>query len=210
MANKIIYSFKYESENTLLRINRKLIEIQFKSDYGSLVYINRIDYTKNITIGSPVLELLTNGDYLTSDGIQININGSNLTTQITYLEDGSYLESRGDGSIELQNNGILNFFDDDRDLKLSPNVYKKRLFLSDFVDNYSFSHLSYIRLTNNSTVSGIINTNVVSFGEEKSFGEVMGINNQYNIVRDSSGSTEDYLIPFVPDYNRNNLSEMFV
>lgn len=209
MASKIIYSFKYESENTILRINRKLIEIQFKSDSGSLVYINRIDYTKNITIGSPVLELLSNGDYLTSDGIQININDSELITTITYLEDNSYLESRCDGSIELQNNGILNFFDDDRDLKLSPNVYKKRLFISDFIDGYSFSHLRYRRLGENDTVAGTMNTNVVSFGEEKSFGELIGINNQYNIVRDSNGSTEDYLVPFVPDYSRNNLSDMF-
>lgn len=210
MASKIIYSFKYESENTVLKINRKLIEIQFKSDLGSLVYINRIDYTKNITIGSPVLELLSNGDYLTSDGIQININDSDLVTTITYLEDNSYLESRCDGSIELQNNGILNFFDDDRDLKLSPNVYKKRLFISDFIDSYSFSHLSYKRLEKNDNVICAMNTNVVSFGEEKSFGELIGINNQYNIVRDSKGSTDDYLIPFVPDYNRNNLSDLFV
>lgn len=209
MASKIIYSFKYESENTLLRINRKLIEIRFKSDFGSLIYINRIDYTKNITIGSPVLELLSNGDYLTSDGIQININELELVTTITYLEDGSYLESRSDGSIEFQNNGILNFFDDDRDLKLSPNIYKKKLFISDFTDNYTFSYLRYRRLEEEDTVAGAININVVSFREEKSFGELIGINNQYNIVRDSRGSVDDYLIPFVPDYSRNNLSDMF-
>lgn len=206
MGSKIIYSFKYESENTILKINRKLIEIQFKSDFGSLVYINRIDNTRNITIGSPVLELISNGDYLTSDGIQININDTELTTTITYLEDNSYLKSKCDGSIELQNNGILNFFDDDRDLKLSPNVYKKRLFLSNFMDNYTFSHLGYKKLEENDTISSFINTNVVSFGEEIGFGELIGINNQYNIIRDSN----DYLIPFVPDYNRNNLSNLFV
>lgn len=206
MGSKIIYSFKYESENTILKINRKLIEIQFKSDFGSLVYINRIDNTRNITIGSPVLELISNGDYLTSDGIQININDTELTTTIIYLEDNSYLKSKCDGSIELQNNGILNFFDDDRDLKLSPNVYKKRLFLSNFMDNYTFSHLGYKKLEENDTISSFINTNVVSFGEEIGFGELIGINNQYNIIRDSN----DYLIPFVPDYNRNNLSNLFV
>lgn len=205
--DKIIYSFSYQSENTKVVINRKFIEIRFLWDYSSLVYINRINQVHNVIIASPVLERLEDNSLLTADGINIIINKEKIETEIRFLEDDSYLISRGDGSILFRNNGQLLFNDDDRDLKLQPNVIRRKELYSYYREQYEFDYLRFKSLAGG-IVNSTANINLLKVIEEIGAAEAIGEGGQYNIVVDSELSQE-VLIPLVADYSYNNLDTIF-
>lgn len=206
MSSKIIYSFYYNTNIFELKINRNTIEFYFPNFPDSYIYINRIDLKYNITDGtSPALEILPNGDFLTSDGYQINISPDNYQVTITLLEDSSSLISYGDGTILLTNNGALDYNDDDRDLNLRPYIFTKSLFLTFFYDLMKFSYQKSVQLDDNSNITTTMEMENIVMFEGQFYGEFIGVNNKYNILSES----REPLIPLYADYTINNLDSIF-
>lgn len=205
-----LYSFSYENELYKLSITRKYLEILFKLDSATYVYLNRINLEGNISLGNfGLLEQLFNGEYLTSDGLLININYDSYEIKITFLDDGSYLLSKGDGSIELLNNGYLDFFWDDRDFHIKPNVYTNNVFYDFFYDNCSYeTKKPFKRISNPAVITGIFEMNeTITFFDDFFIGEFIGINNRYNILKD--GRDDEILSPLYHNYNKNNLDSLW-
>lgn len=202
------YSFKYITSTYELIISRKYVEIFFILDQNAYVLINRISLERNITFGDlALIEQLINGDYLTHDGLLISINDNTYEIKITFLEDNSYVISKGDGKIELLNNGFLDFYDDDRDFILSPAKYKKKLFSANFNDYMRFNYIKYYNIDENAEISYNFSMDTISFFDEFFSGELIGINNKYRILEDNYD--KKVLIPLYNDITINNLDDLF-
>jgi len=211
--DKTIYSFKYNSEIFNLLIDRQKILVEFPIDLSSTVRINRINMqsTVYITPGNIVIEEMESGEYLTADGLLININLDSYEVLLTFIEEGFSLLTKCDGSIILTLEDDFIYYGDDRDLTLRPKELKIVNFENYFLDSFKYSINKSRLLSDGNTINSTFIIKNVEPSMAVGIGEFIGTNNKYNIVVDGEIAEEEPISIVIPDYNykNNNLDTIF-
>jgi hypothetical protein len=211
--DKTIYSFKYNSEIFNLLIDRQKILVEFPIDLSSTVRINRINMqsTVYITPSNIVIEEMESGEYLTADGLLININLDSYEVLLTFIEEGFSLLTKCDGSIILTLEDDFIYYGDDRDLTLRPKELKIVNFENYFLDSFKYSINKSRLLSDGNTINSTFIIKNVEPSMAVGIGEFIGTNNKYNIVVDGEIAEEEPISIVIPDYNykNNNLDTIF-
>lgn len=212
--DKIIYSFKYNTEIFNLLIDRQKIYIEFTVDLSSSVRINRINMQSTVFISpnSVVIEEMESGEYLTSDGLLINIDYNSYEVLLTFIEEGFSLRTKSDGSIILSLDEGFIYYGDDRDLILRPKVLKIKNFENYFLDGFQYTLTKSRSLADGDNITSSFFMENVEPTLGAVIGEFIGISNKYNIVIDDNNIGEIPLSILIPDYNykNNNLDSIFL
>jgi hypothetical protein len=201
------YYYEYTNNLMSIKVDRTYFRVTFLTDNTSRIFYNRVNFIGTVVVGSDsVIELMPDSSYLTADGTKFEFDPINNIITITHTQDDTNIICYGDSSIEVNNNGFLPDYEDDKHRILRPKIVTSSMPRYQFDSKFTTSVRIARILAPNSVKRVDFSVYSLAPVQGLPMGQVVGENKSYSILTDDSSQVISCLIY---DYTRNSLDAMF-
>lgn len=201
------YKYDYTNSLMLITVDRQYFTVSFLTDNTSRIFYNRINFIGTVVVGSDsVIEKMPDNSYLTADGTKFEFDPINYIITITHTQDDTNIICYGDSSIEVNNNGFLPSYEDDKYRILRPKIVTGNL--SRYQFNSKFT--SKVTIARTLAPGGVkrVDFSVYNLAPVQGLpmAQMVGENKSHQILTDDISRV---IACKIYDYTRNSLDAMF-